>query len=90
MFIVEVVKNLLSVDDVGWVGTRYSQLYTVSPCSSGGKECKICPTVLGETADRVGSIDDAVFPLISVEGETTFAKQLIIMDIISFVFTSYL
>jgi hypothetical protein len=80
----------VDVDDVGWVDTRYSQLYTVSPCLSGGKECIIGPTVLGETADRVGSIDDAVFPILSVEGETMFAKQLIIIDIISFVFTSYL
>jgi hypothetical protein len=52
------------------------------------KICFTCLTVLGETADRRGKINDPVFP--SMERETMFAKQLIIMDVILFVFESYL
>jgi hypothetical protein len=64
--------------------TRYSQLCTVPPCLSRGEECINCPTVLGETVDRGGR----TFPLLSKEGETTLAKQLIIMDLVCF--ASYL
>jgi hypothetical protein len=85
MFIVAVTKNL-SGDKIGQVDTRYSQLYTVPPCLSGGEGCGICPTVLGDTADREGRRGDAVFPSVSMEGETTHAKQLQIMDVCSFSF----
>jgi hypothetical protein len=70
---VAVMMNL-SVYDVDHANTSYSQLYTVPPCLSGGEGCVICPTILRETADRGGSTDDAVFPLVSMEGETTPSK----------------
>jgi hypothetical protein len=41
-----------------------------------------CRTVLGETADRGGRTDDVVFPLLSMEGETTLATQLIMYVIL--------
>jgi hypothetical protein len=80
------MKNLLSVDEVGLVGTRYYQLYTVSPCLSAAEGCGIYPTVLGETADRGGRRDDAIFAFVSMEGKTTHAKLLMIMDACSFPF----
>jgi hypothetical protein len=39
-------------------------------------------------ADRGGTRDDIVFLLVSMEGETTHAKHLLIMDVIVFVFIS--
>jgi hypothetical protein len=68
----------------------YAQLCTVPPCLSGAEGRIICLTVSGETADRGGRIEDAVAPLLSVEGETTLAKQLIIMDEMLFIFASCL
>jgi hypothetical protein len=53
---------------------------------SGGEGCGICPTVIGETADGGGRRDDAVFPFVSMEGETTHAKQLLIVSVIVLVF----
>jgi hypothetical protein len=64
--------------------TKYSQLYTVPPCLSGGEGCDICPTILGGTADRGGRRDEAVFPLVFMEREKTYAKQLLTMDVCSF------
>jgi hypothetical protein len=55
---------------------RYSQLYTVPPCLSGGEGCVICPIILVQTAVSVGRINDAVFPSVSKEGETTHAKAV--------------
>jgi hypothetical protein len=66
--------------------TRYSHLYTVPPCLSVVEGCAFCPTVLGETADRGGRIDDAASPLASMAGETKHAEQLLIMDVCSFSF----
>jgi hypothetical protein len=63
-------------------------LYNVPPCLVLGEVCVISLTILGETADCGGRIDDAVFPSVSMEGEMTAAKQLLIMDVIVLVFTS--
>jgi hypothetical protein len=51
-----------------------------------GEGCGICPTILGETADRGGRRDDAVFSIVSIEGETTHAIHLLFMDVCSFSF----
>jgi hypothetical protein len=72
------MKNLLSVYEFA--------LCTVASCISEGEGYGICPTILGETADHGGRRDDLVFPLLSAEGETTHAIQLLIMGVIVFVF----
>lgn len=71
----EVIRTLLSVDKVGWVDTRYYQLYTVPPCLFEGQGRVICPTVLGETADRGGRIDD--FFSISSNGRRDDARKTV-------------
>lgn len=48
------MKNL-SVDEIGWVDPKYSQVYESPSNLSGEEGCSICRTVLGWTADRVGS-----------------------------------
>jgi hypothetical protein len=65
MFIVAAMKNLLPVDEVGYAGARYNQLYNFPPCLSGEEGCVICPTILEEAADRGARIDDRVFLLVS-------------------------
>jgi hypothetical protein len=73
-----------------WTRGVYSLLDTVPPCLPGRNEYVICSTVLEETAESGGRIDNAGFPLLTIEGETTLAKHLIITDVILFVFTSFL
>jgi hypothetical protein len=68
-----------------WTRGIYSLLDTVQPCLPGRNEYVICSTVLEETADSGGRIDNAGFPLLTIEGETTLAKHLIITDVILFV-----
>jgi hypothetical protein len=62
------------------LGYFRSQLYTVPPCLTGGEWRVICPTISEETADRGGRGEDAVFPLVSMEGETMRAKEFLILD----------
>jgi hypothetical protein len=77
---VAVIKNLYSVDKVGYVDTRYSQLYTVPPCLSEEEWCDICCNVLEPTTDRSDRWDDVVFLLVSMAGETKHAEELVLMD----------
>jgi hypothetical protein len=46
----------------------------------------MCSAVIGETGDRGERRDDAVFTFVTMVGETTHAKQLLLMDV--FVFNS--
>jgi hypothetical protein len=56
-------------------------LYTVVPSLSGEEGCVFCPTILEEAADRRAGIDDGGFPLVSMKGETTPTKRLLVLNI---------
>jgi hypothetical protein len=61
-------------------------LYIVPSCLSGEEGCVICPTILEEAADHGARIDDGGFPLVSMKGDTTPQKQLLVVNITLLVF----
>jgi hypothetical protein len=52
---------------------RYPQLYNVPPCLSG-EVCGTCHNVLGQTADRAGTLNVTFLLLASLGRELTLAK----------------
>jgi hypothetical protein len=61
---------------------------TVPPYFSGVEGCGICPTIWERRPIAEGG-EMTVFPFVSMEGGTTHAKQLLIMDVCSFSFLGW-